>query len=363
MNSQTGRRLLRVATPLAQPVFHHPCRATILSSSRQLSYNSSPSRVYRRCASSSAAAEAKKENITVRSEAVTTPLDATSTSTATLDPDVALSSTLNPPASTRPPPLTVPARDPESSLFKYLFSVGKTYYGFYRSGLKAIYTNRNLLKEVEHGLNAPPSLKDTADTKVRPTRAAVLLRERTRHDLSRLPVFALVLMVFGEFTPLVVLAFPKLTPYTCRIPKQIEKLRTNAQERRDASIRNIRHVTESSALDKIAPGHVVRCLDLASRIWDKAGIDPPFASAKASKAISRIVTDDAMIRDGGGVNALEPDEVILACEDRAFDVRSADVETLRKGLAKWIEATTKTEGADSEAVVSKMLIGLDTETK
>ncbi|KAK6209032.1 hypothetical protein LQW54_006632 [Pestalotiopsis sp. IQ-011] len=330
---------------------------------KPLSYNSSPSRVYRRYASSSAAAEAKKENTTVRSEAVTTPLDATSTSSATLDPDVALSSTLNPPASTRPPPLTIPTRDPESSLFKYLFSVGKTYYGFYTSGLKAINTNRNLLKEVGHGLNAPPSLKDAADTKVRPTRAAVLLRERTRHDLSRLPVFALVLMVFGEFTPLVVLAFPKLTPYTCRIPKQIEKLRTNAQERRDASIRNIRHVTESSALDKIAPGHVVRCLDLASRIWDKAGIDPPFASAKASKAISRIVTDDAMIRDGGGVNALEPDEVILACEDRAFDVRSADVETLRKGLAKWIEATSKTEGAGSEAVVSKMLIGLDTETK
>ncbi|ETS73759.1 hypothetical protein PFICI_14705 [Pestalotiopsis fici W106-1] len=330
---------------------------------RQLSYGA-PSRVYRRCASSSsAAAESKKENSTVGSEAVTTPLDATSTATATLDPDVALSSTLNPPASTRPPPLNVPTRDPEASLFSYLFSVGKTYYAFYRAGLKAINTNRKLLNEVSNSLDAPASLKDSSDTKVRPTRAAILLRERTRHDLSRLPVFGLVLLVFGEFTPLVVLAFPKLTPYTCRIPKQIEKLRSNAQERRDASIRNIRHATEPSALNKLAPGHIVRCLDLANSLWDKAGIDPPFASAKAEKAIGRIVTDDAMIRDGGGVNALEPDEVVLACEDRAFDVRSADVETLRNKLSKWIEASTKAEGADSKAVVRNMLIGLDNETK
>lgn len=361
MNSQTGRRLLRATSPVFQSR-----RATTMMLScpyRQLSYETS-SRVYRRYASSSsAAAESRKENSTVGTEAVSTPLDATSTSTATVDPDVALSSTLNPPASTRPPPLNIPTRDPEASLFSYLFSVGKTYYAFYRAGLKAINTNRKLLNEVSNHLDAPASLKDSADTKVRPTRAAILLRERTRHDLSRLPVFGLILLVFGEFTPLVVLTFPKLTPYTCRIPKQIEKLRSNAQERREASIRNIRHATETSALEKLAPGHIVRSLDLASSIWDKAGVDHPFASAKAARAINRIVADDVMIRDGGGVNALEPDEVVLACEDRAFDVKSADVETLRNKLTKWIETSTKAEGADSQAVVRRMLIGLDNETK
>ncbi|KAK6087101.1 hypothetical protein SCUP234_02194 [Seiridium cupressi] len=364
MNNQTGRRLFSGTMPLTPrgtSVFCSP-RATIPHSSRQLA-SRSVSRACYRYASSSAAAEAKKPTtIDVAQAPVTTPLDATSSPTKTLDPDVAISSTLNPPATTRPPPLNIPVRAPDSSLISYLFSVGKTYIAFYKNGLKAINTNRKLLKEVTHNLSAPAHLKGS-DTKVRPTRAAVLLRERTTHDMSRLPVFGLALLVFGEFTPLVVLVFPKLTPYTCRIPKQIEKLRKNAQDRREASMQNMRHITDSNALDKIISGHVVRSLGLGSSIWDKVGIDPPFSAARAKKAVSRIFNDDIMIRDGGGVSALEPDEVVLACEDRAMDVRSEDVGKLRSRLEKWVEESTKGEGAAGEAIVTSMLIGFDGEAK
>lgn len=364
MNSQTGRRLLRVQlhTPPHATFVLHPRGTTTPYSSRQLA--SRPiSCIGRRYASSSSAAAVKEEKSHVAErQAVTTALDATLPRPVPLNPDIALSSTLNPPATTRPPPLHVPSREPDSSLFKYLFSVGKTYLAFYKAALKAINTNRKLLKEVSDNLDAPGHLKGS-DTKVSPTRAAILLRERTRHDLSRLPVFGLVLLVCGEFTPLVVLIFPKLTPYTCRIPKQIEKLRTKAQERREAARQNIGHVTDSAALEKLSPGHIARALGLGSSIWDRAGIDPPFSARKAAAAVRRIVKDDNMIRDGGGVDGLEPAEVVLACEDRAMDVRSADVETLRAKLSDWVEKSTKAEGADGEAIVRKMLIGLESEKK
>lgn len=364
MNSQTGRRLLRVKvlSPHRATAILFPRRTTLPYAPRPVSCNS-VTQISCRHASTSSAVDTKKEKArVVESQAVDTALDVTLPTPSPLDPDVALSSTLNPPATTRPPPLNVPSRDPDSSLFTYLFSVGKTYLAFYKAGLKAINTNRKLLKEVSDSLNPPSQLKES-DTKVGPTRAAVLLRERTRHDLSRLPVFGLVLLVFGEFTPLVVLAFPKLTPYTCRIPKQIERLRSKAQDRRETAMQNVRHVTDAAALEKLAPGHIVRCLGLGSSIWDKAGIDPPFASNKATAAVSRIFKDDAMIRDAGGVDGLEPDEVVLACEDRAMDVRAAEVEDLRARLAKWIETSTKEEGAEGEAIVRKLLIGLDFEKR
>ncbi|KAI1843001.1 hypothetical protein JX266_010854 [Neoarthrinium moseri] len=364
MNCQAGRRrLLRV-----KPSFAHRGQISsplspfaVSSAPRQSSLcaKSSPaSRVTCRYASSSAEARAKPEpqSEVVASRPVTAPLDATSQIPTPINPDIAISSTLNPPASTRPPPLDTPTREPDSSLFPYLLKLGKAYATFYKNGVKAILTNRRLLKEVSHSLNAPPHIKNP-DTKVRPTRAAVLLRERTNHDLSRLPLFGLVVLICGEFTPLVVLAFPKMTPYTCRIPKQIEKLRTKAQERRAASQRNLGYVADSAALEKVTSGHIVRSLALGSSIWDKAGIDPPFAATRASNAIKRILQDDVMIRDGGGVDVLEPEEVVLACEDRAMDVRNANVDALRARLADWIQTTTQAEGDDGEAIVRKLFIG------
>ncbi|KAH6653222.1 hypothetical protein BKA67DRAFT_311877 [Truncatella angustata] len=367
MNVQLGRQFLRVQLPRAQSVTPVSCsrRIAIPQSSRQS--NGRPhavSPVSRRYASGqAAAAEAKQEDEPkINTEAVTTPLDATTQVSTPLNPDVALSSTLNPPATTRPPLITIPKREPDSSLFSYLFSVGKTYLTFYKNGVKAINTNRKLLKEISQTLDGPPNLTGS-DTKVTPTRAAVLLRERTRHDIARLPIFGLVFLICGEFTPLLVLVFPKLTPLTCRIPKQVEKLRANAQERRAASLENMRHITESAALEKASAGNIVRCLGLGSSIWDKVGIDPPFAAAKAQAAVSRILKDDIMIRDGGGVGALDPEEVVLACEDRGFDVRDGDVDKLRAKLQQWIQSSTKAEGADGEARIRKMIVGLDPDEK
>ncbi|KAK8140074.1 hypothetical protein PG984_000140 [Apiospora sp. TS-2023a] len=298
------------------------------------------------------------------------PLDAATASTPeamTFDPDVDITTTLNPPASTRPPPLDLPTREPDSSVFKYYFSLGKAYTNFYKTGLKAIFTNRKLLSELNHvfkgppGLEKQPSSSSAGASPIKPTRAAVLLRERTSHDLARLPVFGLLVVVFGEFTPLIVLIFPKLTPLTCRIPKQTEKLRSKAQERREASRRNLQHVNseDTQALENLAPGHIVRSLGLGLSLWDKMGVDPPFVKLRAMRAVQRIVADDFSIRDGGGVDGLVDDEVVMACEDRGIDVTAAgdqSIAELRKKLAEWIKETTAKDEAEGKVAVRRILM-------
>ncbi|EQL02042.1 LETM1-like protein [Ophiocordyceps sinensis CO18] len=54
---------------------------------------------------------------------------------------------LNPPASTRPPPLTVPQRSSVDSTFQYLFQMGKGYVRFYKDGLKGVWASRKLLRQ------------------------------------------------------------------------------------------------------------------------------------------------------------------------------------------------------------------------
>ncbi|KAI0389085.1 hypothetical protein F5Y17DRAFT_156381 [Xylariaceae sp. FL0594] len=327
-----------------------------------------------------------------------------------------LSDPLNPPASTRPPPLDLPTRAEGQSLPSYLFAVGKKYLSFYWAGIKAIFANRKLLLSLPDiprpnlpqspSSFSPPPLSTTTTTKspssspldksANPSRAVLLLRARVRHDLSRLPFFGIVVIVCGELTPLLVLLFPRLTPYTCRIPAQTAVIRRSVEARRAASFRNLAHVVSSSstatadtttstssssippALEKLADGHICRSLDRGSILWDKVGLDPPFASAKAREAVSRIVGDDALLREvevgnDTGVNRLVDDEVVLACEARGIDtlarIKENDIASLRRDLETWVSLTAPsqitTAGEDPDAAVRestlkvrRLLLGL-----
>ncbi|KAK8087804.1 letm1-like protein [Apiospora hydei] len=371
MNQQTGLRLMRVQHSLVRN-----CRSSRLSQipANRAHHQQATSLSWRRHASNSTAASAAATAKTSKSEteAVITPLDAATASTPdamTFDPDVDISTTLNPPASTRPPPLDLPTRDPQASAFKFYYSLGKAYMTFYKTGLKAIFTNRRLLSELNHVFKGPPGLAkapaaaSAGASPIKPTRAAVLLRERTSHDLARLPIFGVLVVVFGEFTPLIVLVFPTLTPLTCRIPKQTAKLREKAQRRRESSLWNLRHVgpDDAAAREKIAPGHVARSLGVGLSLWDKMGVDPPFVKMRAQRAVRRLVADDFSIRDGGGVERLVEEEVVMACEDRAMDVASQSPAELRKKLAGWIRETTTKDEAAGEAAVRRILMRAEIE--
>ncbi len=300
----------------------------------------------------------------------------TATATATATAKATTTTTLNPPASTRPPPLHLPTRDiittsgtgdgpprrKRRSLVGYLYSLGKAYTTFYKEGIKAIFTNRRLLSA------------SSSSSSPTPTRAEVLLRARARHDLARLPVFAALLLVCGELTPFVVVAFPRLTPLTCRIPRQVEAMRRRAAERRAASFRSLpaavlqpprwpgeeegdedgmgASLERAMMRGRMVAGHVARALGLTSAWWDRVGLfglglgldGGPLARAAADRAVARLARDDAMIRAGGGVAAVEDEEVVLACEDRGMDVRGRDVAELRRRLGDWVRESTGGDG-------------------
>jgi len=308
-----------------------------------------------------------------------------------------LSDPLNPPASTRPPPLDIPDREEGEAFHSYLFKVGKKYLAFYWAGIKAIFANRQLLlslpdiprPNIPKTPTSPSSALSSSsslDKSANPSRAVLLLRARVRHDIGRLPFFALLVLICGELTPIIVLVFPRLTPYTCRIPSQTAVIRRAVEARRAASFRNLSHVITdtdadadsnanssdmalSPALEKLADGHICRSLYKGSRFWDKVGIDVPFASTHAANAVASIVGDDALLREGGGVQGLVDDEVVLACEERGIDTLGKDVNSLREQLEAWVAQTAPSQTKDAKAAIKestqkvrRLLLGLDRQT-
>ncbi|ROW07353.1 hypothetical protein VMCG_03892 [Cytospora schulzeri] len=289
--------------------------------------------------------------------------DNDTTTTANRSTDLAVSTAAaNPPPTTRPPPLNLPTRSPDTSTISHLFATGKAYLTFYKTGLRHIYINTRLVWSLNAAKGIPPDHTPAGDTATPQTRTASattrsteLLRRRWRHDVRRLPVFALMLLVCGEFTPLVVLAVPGVVPITCRIPQQVEKLRRKAEERRGASFERLRGkygkelcegkdgatgeertgtagaitAVQQKYQQQLAPAdvttHVARSLNLVSTLWDSVPLSllpDTFVSVMVSRKVRQhlryLDQDNHLIHQAGGVSALEEDEVLLACEDRGI---------------------------------------------
>ncbi|KAI0598370.1 hypothetical protein F4775DRAFT_555221 [Biscogniauxia sp. FL1348] len=347
----TGLRVSRVRAPL--PNYHHPIlfpRAA--STSTVAATAAATSRVVARTTTQTKVPAAPPPPSS-------SPLIPTTTTTTTAAAATQVfSPLLNPPASTRPPPLDLPTRDPSSSYLTYLYRLGKAYTTFYKTGIKAVFTNRRLLSAT------PPSSSSA------PTRAHLLLRQRARHDLSRLPLFGLLVFICGELTPFVVLLFPQLTPYTCRIPKQVGVIRRGSRLRRARAARFARSLVDNTGLTAAlahpsAAGHVCRVLGLTSPVWDRLGTDGPFARSRADAAVRALARDDALIREGGGVGALEDAEVVLACEDRGIDVHdfqeqeTGSIGELRARLGRWVSSTAARGIEEAEDKVRILLFNMD----
>ncbi|KAK3941351.1 hypothetical protein QBC46DRAFT_311823 [Diplogelasinospora grovesii] len=237
----------------------------------------------------------------------------------------------NPPATTRPPPLDLPQRQPDTSTITYLFKTGKAYLTFYKTGLKHIWTNTQLVykRDPNYQTLAPPG-----------TRSELVLKERWRHDVRRLPVFALLLLICGEFTPLVVLAVPSIVPFTCRIPAQVNRLQRQLQERRASSFAAI--AAQQQTADVVV-NHLAQTLGVAGKYT------PGFLAArKVERRLKFLAEDDRLLVQAGGVDKLEADEVRLACVDRGIDVLDRPEGELRGVLNKWLDLTVPEGREDVE---------------
>ncbi|KAL9019483.1 MAG: hypothetical protein Q9185_003275 [Variospora sp. 1 TL-2023] len=282
--------------------------------------------------------------------------------------------TLNPPASTLPPPLTLPTRDPAEYRLTFYFRTGKAYLIFYKSGVKAIYHNYTLVRQIRPRLTGTPSLEQALRDGVL-SRAEYHLVRRTRSDVSRIPLFALVLLVCGEFTPLVVIfmGLSGVVPRTCHIPRQIERAQRKAERRRGESFRQgtvpltttrttggegVAAAAEAAAaggtgledvqgLPKPILAHVGRSLGLYSSLWDRVGVTPTILlPRRIREAVERIDVDDLAIRREGGVKGLSEGELKLAAEARGLDVVGKPSGSLTSLLDMWMQARKRTSIID-----------------
>lgn len=333
-----------------------------------------------------------------------------------------LAKLLNPPASTRPPKLDLPppreSQQPATGLVEHLLATGRAYLSFYKAGLRAVFANRRLaaslplnpkpaLVRLPFSLDNGPSSSGGWHTLSKQlSRSDLVLLHRTRHDVSLLPAFALLLVVCGELTPLVVVAVPGLTPLTCRIPRQVESARRRVEERRavardewDVKLRAARDAAATSGTSStsitqdgassvengsMAPkakhhldAHCCRLLSLVSPVWAMAGLNPPrfltrrrfaawatwvladdaaMARTTTSAAADHITAKSAARGRRPSLAPLVKDEVEAACVERGIDVLGKDEEVLRRRLEFWVGETTKAETDEQKMEVLRRLV-------
>jgi hypothetical protein len=278
---------------------------------------------------------------------------------------------LNPPSSTYAPELNVPARKADQGFISYIWKAGRSYLSFYKTGVSNVRATSKLAR----------SLRDKAAKAAPKASHEVLTRvewqvvQRSRKDMIRLPAFGLIFLVFGEWTPLLVMYITPIIPEPCRIPTQVKrdlaKMEEIRHKRQNMTARQAMSLMAKDRRPAGAPGsvpvntdisnrrvlpeaEVVRVtnpLDLThlellllsnrynchSRIWDWLLLTPPkfWLQRNVRKKFEYLRTDDELIERDGGYQAMDKREVERACIERGIDVLVKKEEDIRMALAKW----------------------------
>lgn len=293
------------------------------------------------------------------------------------------SSHINAPISTFPAiidiPDPLPTSAPTPEKLKRLVAVGRAYLTFYKTGLKNVYHNyrASLPLRRELGLPAyfpvsPPrgtifdeALNETPEIKL--GRGRFQLVRRSARDVQRMIPFTLILIICGEFTPLIVPIFGNaITPATCRVPGQVTKEREAGSKRKvlaqqalaaatgeavpmtgsDAERAQLLELTTISSAQQASAQKVLQ----ACAMFGLVKKHDRFLGTMLAGSVYRprllrhlhyLRIDDRMILDAG-VDSLSAEEVRIAVEERgAGDVAAvlngAKAEVVeREWLKKWL---------------------------
>jgi hypothetical protein len=274
---------------------------------------------------------------------------------------------------------------------KRYVALGRAYLSFYKTGLKNVYHNYRASLPLRRSLGLPvylpispppapsPSTSST-DSKPTPFRTAVhsqnlsranfQLVRRAAYDVRRMIPFTFILIICGELTPLAVLALGNaVTPFTCRVPQQIKKARLQRADRKRAALAAHQAQSRGSVTGPAAGSDAERELlarEFAHAGWVEKASAQEILQACAALGLVRTHTrppalvswlyrprlrryveylalDDELIRQGGGVPAMEAAEVRIAVEERG-GVGVADGKECweaereeRRWLERWLE--------------------------
>lgn len=336
------------------------------------SKSSPPAKVH--TASASSAVSAKR---------AATPSAAPSTPSTPAKPN----DKLNPPSFTYPPDLSVPARKEGQNYASYLFSCGKAYISFYKSGISHTRQTLKLAKSLRaklasqgRGVSEPIAGAGIL------SRAEWQVLRRSKRDLLRLPVMGFLILALGEWLPLIVVYLTPVIPEACRIPTQVERTLRKVEEKRKERLNRIAlHALRLQSRDRtprtdedairlaaaaegllspdgkvgkqggmamasaiVPPSasadlglfHLLLLsarLDCHPRILDTLYLTPPkwLLQRNVGKKLAYLTQDDELIRRDGGVQALDKQELLRACKERGIDVLGKSEAEQRKGLALW----------------------------
>jgi hypothetical protein len=206
------------------------------------------------------------------------------------------------------------------------------------------------------------------------SRADFQLVRRSAYDIRRMLPFALVLLVFGEFTPIAVIALGNVvTPFACRLPNQNKATRKKRFELKRQALQATQ--ADLGSATPILSGSDEEIEWLAQNFGNRDLVaSSPTASAQMAlrgcavfglvKSLNRapwwvpliyrprlirwveyLELDDKMLLRGGGVEALDAEEVRIAVEERGgviFDDSNLDPAHRdardREWLARWFAA-------------------------
>ncbi|KAK5126331.1 hypothetical protein LTR85_010567 [Meristemomyces frigidus] len=287
---------------------------------------------------------------------------------------------VNPPRSVLPPPLDLPERGDAQTVFIYYFRIGRAYGTFYKEGIKAVWYNykasRLLRERITKELGAKDRIEAAAKGLI--TRAEYQLLQRNDHDIGKLPFFGVLVLVFGEWLPLLVPFMPGAVPGTCRIPKQVRGMREKAEERRRISFRQgitepskeqlpddrmvvagrpgahaewpmadktyVRKTLETLRDDQLH--HLSSTLGLHSRLWDRLQLGPPvFLLRRAlTKRLHAVTLDDKLLLRHGSSSKLSMAEFEIAAEDRGLDILGKKNDVLRDNIGWWLKRQEEDKG-------------------
>ncbi|KAK3113108.1 hypothetical protein LTR53_009925 [Teratosphaeriaceae sp. CCFEE 6253] len=288
---------------------------------------------------------------------------------------------VNPPLSTVPPPLDLPERAKAQSAPIYWFRVGRAYGSFYKEGVKAVWYNNKAAKLLQQRVvhenegRRRDGKADPIESSSSLTRAEWQVCQRRDHDIKKLPLFAVLVLIFGEWLPLFVPFMPGVVPGTCRIPTQVRGMREKAEERRRASFRtaNFEPSSEQLQLDDAARRvaastwpmaspdyiraflqplrqdqlhHLSVTLGLHSSIWERAQLSPPdfIIRPRLVKRLQYLTMDDRLLGQSPPTAKLSHAEVEIACGERGLDVLGRPEAVLRENLEWWLKRQEKDKG-------------------
>jgi len=205
-----------------------------------------------------------------------------------------------------------------------LLHQGKELFKFYWNGLKLIYSNRKMVKEIEQRVQAGGAPM---------TRWETVFVKTNKQDLVKLIPFVLILLILEEALPLFVLYAPFLLPSTCLLVSQRNRIITKRATKQSTLI--------SSSLETLA--RVANSQESNSKLICSLLYLSTFGPASMQRRrltshFQEIRSDDELLlqeasgKPLGIASNLSHDELVQALSDRGFMTTDVTPEYARRSF-------------------------------